>query len=271
MIESNGRLNLALSQKIEELCALPFDDRDSLGNTPIHRLVDFLHYELAVGGKEPPFDTFENARLVGEAMTRMLQAGADPDVVNEHQLTALHRICDTHNKTSHRMVQLMAAAARALVKDGDADINVLDSFNNTPLMRITARDHKGLIEAFLNLGADPNIPNKAGDTPLDYASISRRPDLVELFLKHGADPDAPRTSGTWPIHYAMAEMHRPHEDKNYRVDTVRLLVEATSPDVLQAKNADGFTPKDLAEKAHPIVREELLDILRGRLELSPAA
>ena len=154
-----------------------------------------MYHEFVVTPFESDRPIIGNATAIRQVIIQMVQAGTDPDAINKHRLAALHMIGSTSRQADDEVIQVLAAAAHALVKAG-ADLNVRDPFDNTPLMRASSVENIPLIKTFLKLGADPNIPNKAGDTPLDYASVSRQPGLVELFLEHGADPDRCRKAGS---------------------------------------------------------------------------
>lgn len=101
------------------------------------------------------------------------------------------------NKYRHHSFPLMYAAAERepqtemvelLVKRG-ADVNAIDKYGWTALMRASLRGHYGIVRFLLDNGADPNIENKRSAFPcaLLVAVFHRRVKVVALLLDRGAN------------------------------------------------------------------------------------
>ena len=115
--------------------------------------------------------------LDSETLATLLKKGADPNMRNDGNATALMWAASDPEKT------------RLLVQHG-ADVNARSDELRTPLM-IAAR-HPGMsatLKLLLDKGANPN-PNLHPDTessPLIEAASAPDPESVDLLLKRGAD------------------------------------------------------------------------------------
>ena len=78
---------------------------------------------------------------------------------------------------------------KALVDAGEAEINVIDSFQTTPLMMAVDNRHLAVAEYLLQHGADIHLDNKYGYTPLMQAVMRNDPNMVKLLLDKGARID----------------------------------------------------------------------------------
>jgi len=81
------------------------------------------------------------------------------------------------------------AQVKALVNAGDVDINVIDSFQTSPLMMAVDNRHLAVAEYLLQNGADIHLDNKYGYTPLMQAVMRNDPKMVNLLLDKGARID----------------------------------------------------------------------------------
>jgi ankyrin repeat protein len=118
------------------------------------------------------------------AVQKLVEQGADPNLVSEHGHTPLHNAC----------ISKSAATVRALLELG-ADPNKRYTFRSpidgrveasrTALMYATSTE---VAEALLAAGADPNAADAAGETPLTLAAWRGHPDVVAALLSAGADP-----------------------------------------------------------------------------------
>ncbi|MEQ8460934.1 MAG: ankyrin repeat domain-containing protein [Sandaracinaceae bacterium] len=93
-----------------------------------------------------------------EVFEMLIDHGADPNLIDRHQLTALSSACDTSN---------WSRETRARV-----------------------------VERLLDAGAVPDIANKQGATPLHFAVYARQERVVELLVQAGADVHAKSTGAS---------------------------------------------------------------------------
>jgi hypothetical protein len=78
---------------------------------------------------------------------------------------------------------------QTLVAGGDVDINVVDSFQTSPLMMAVDNRHLAVAEFLLQHGADVHLDNKFGYTPLMQAVMRNDASMVRLLLDKGARID----------------------------------------------------------------------------------
>ena len=78
---------------------------------------------------------------------------------------------------------------KALVSAGDVDINVIDSFQSSPLMMAVDNRHLAVAEYLLQNGADIHLDNKYGYTPLMQAVMRNDANMVSMLLDKGAKID----------------------------------------------------------------------------------
>jgi len=83
---------------------------------------------------------------------------------------------------------------KALVSAGDVDINVIDSFQSSPLMMAVDNRHLAVAEYLLQNGADIHLDNKYGYTPLMQAVMRNDAKMVNMLLDKGAPKLTRKTS-----------------------------------------------------------------------------
>ena len=123
----------------------------------------------------------------------LLEAGADPNAVDDRGLTPLHR--GARNSNPAVVSHLLSAGADAIALDGRG---------RTPLHLGAANSNPVVTARLLAAGADPNAPDNDGYTPLHYAAAhsgNRR--LVVRLLTAGVDPLAESNDGRTPLHSAL--------------------------------------------------------------------
>lgn len=88
-----------------------------------------------------------------------------------------------------------------------SDINVTDSYGNTPLHRAVRDGNMELVELLLNAGADVNAANHGGDTPLHIvANNEGGVTFIEALLNAGAEVNVANNLGHTPLYISA----RPH-------------------------------------------------------------
>jgi ankyrin repeat protein len=124
---------------------------------------------------------------------QLLDAKANPNVQTHLGLTPLH-IAIENNK--HDIVKQLL--------DAKANPNVQTHLGRTPLH--TAIDHEQdtqlIVGTLLNHGADPNITDDAKETALHYA-IKRSRDIIETLLGARANPNIRNAAGQTALHCAV--------------------------------------------------------------------
>ncbi|MGD9888172.1 MAG: ankyrin repeat domain-containing protein [Halothiobacillaceae bacterium] len=78
---------------------------------------------------------------------------------------------------------------KTLLETGDVDINIIDSFQTTPLMMAVDNRHLAVAEYLLQHGADIQLDNKYGYTPMMQAVMRNDPKMVNMLLDKGAKID----------------------------------------------------------------------------------
>ncbi len=78
---------------------------------------------------------------------------------------------------------------KTLLETGDVDVNVIDSFQTSPLMMAVDNRHLAVAEYLLQHGADIQLDNKYGYTPLMQAVMRNDPKMVNMLLDKGARID----------------------------------------------------------------------------------
>ena len=113
----------------------------------------------------------------GQAVRRLLAAGASPNVADQQHWAPLHYAASNGHEV---IVQLLLAAG--------ADPNVADRYGSTPLHHAAYRGHEAIVQLLLAARANPDAANRDGGTPLHYAANRGRKAIVPLLLAAGANP-----------------------------------------------------------------------------------
>jgi ankyrin repeat protein len=82
-----------------------------------------------------------------------------------------------------------------LVKNHSVNVNKLDKYGDTALMKATWNGGSSAIEALLNAGANLNYVNGFGDTALRWAVIRGHETVVETFLRRDAIIEPAKSEG----------------------------------------------------------------------------
>lgn len=211
---------LAIPAEFELCLGLGEDlnERDSDGNTPLHRAAraenpSAVTFLLEAGadisarnnmGATPLHSAIDNEGA--EVVTVLLEAGAHIDAgAGSEGTPLLHAVSATYWGRTLRW-EISDAPINALLEAG-ADVNAPDAAGMTPLVASIDFSRRGpalvdLPTRLLALGADPNTPDGEGRTPLHAAAAVEGPAVIRALLEAGADPDALTDDGVSPLHAA---------------------------------------------------------------------
>lgn len=153
----------------------------------------------------------------------LLEKGADPDIADSEQYTALHNAVG--NPDVVKLLVMKSRNANARNQDGE-----------TVLYMAVER---GLVDSALTLleyGADPNITNKEDIAPLFMAARGGHLELTKALVRKGANVNSVgATQGISALHWAA---HKEHEE------IAAFLIENGGNIMLQDK--EGRTPLSMA-------------------------
>jgi ankyrin repeat protein len=140
---------------------------------------------------------------VDEAITLLVQAGADVNMKDNEGKTPLMRACGQAAMEDH----VPAALVSTLIKNA-ADVNLKDPAGQTGLIMymgcVGQYPDPTAVAALLKAGADVNAKDPNGKTPLMAAagSIYFNSDAFAALLKAGADLNAKDANGKTALDYA---------------------------------------------------------------------
>ena len=124
---------------------------------------------------------------------------------------------------------------RFALMTGGADINQqpVQVDKATPLIRAADQGHTELVAMFVKAGADTELRSADGETALMRAAANNHAEAVRELLEGGAKADAKsNNSGFTPIRMAASRGH---------AEALEYLVDASTPEVLDQQDTQGFT------------------------------
>ena len=139
-----------------------------------------------------------------EIVRVLLERGANPDVQDGRERTALH----WGLKEGHLEV------AELLLERG-ATANTADVTGQAPLHLASREGHVVITQLLLKQGADPNAKDGSGRSSLHWASQEGHLEVAQLLLNKGANWSTGDNSGQVPLHLASQEG---------RLDVAQLLI-----------------------------------------------
>uniref|UniRef100_A0A7R9VEH2 TIR domain-containing protein n=1 Tax=Chlamydomonas euryale TaxID=1486919 RepID=A0A7R9VEH2_9CHLO len=208
-----------------------------------------------------------------EAMIKtLLDAGADPDALNNQQQTPLLLGLEQPDIWSMLLEDggadpdvrvhgggsvLHAAASAGLAEaaqqliDKGADVDMMDQGGDTALMRALQSPScsVALVKALRDAGTDPNVVSESGKVALVYALDNSAALEILLDGPSPADPNISLPDGDTVLHHAARVSN---------CACLKLLMAAGADSY--AKDAKGFAPSMYVES------DEASDILEGRVE-----
>lgn len=111
-------------------------------------------------------------------VSRLLQAGEDPNGLDKHGCTPLHRAA--HSGGVDVVRQILCARA---------DVTAVTEHGHTALHRACMRGHADVVAELLRAGADHTVTTSRGYTSLHYAARAGYASTARLLLEARADPD----------------------------------------------------------------------------------
>ena len=136
-----------------------------------------------------------------EAVTALLEKGADPCAKTDEGNTALH------GASGGAHIEVLTALLSRVDKD---KLDIPNKKGQTPLHHAIGAGRIPSIIILLEHGANPNKPiaNEQGFTPLHLAAYRGQAEAVAALLKHHADPNLTNKDGKTPYDLAKTKNHR---------------------------------------------------------------
>ena len=157
----------------------------------------------------------------------------------------------THERIERCSSEPLKKALYAIQQGGDVNATIPEADGGTVLHLLADDAYAApeLLQALLDLKADPSAQDSSGHTPLHkIARETRRkekrgamifrfiaPDLMKLLLENGAKPNTPDSSGNTPLHEAA---------EHGKLKCAQLLLDHKA--AVNSKNASSDTPLHLA-------------------------
>jgi uncharacterized protein len=241
------------NEAIQSRKAVPRGPRP--GTSALLLAVENGHFDLAVAlvkaGADPNDQRSGCAALHMISWVRKPNRGdsedGDPPPIGSGKLTSLEFV---------KHLVALGADVDLAQKKGVPGRGILGRVGATPLIAAASTSDVALVQALLDLGADPKLTNAGGTTPLLAAagvgvgapeeaagSEPEAMEVIEILLKLGADVNAVDKSGDNAMHGAAYRNHP---------EVVRLLADRGARiEVWNRPNKTGLTPLVVAEGHRP--------------------
>lgn len=139
-----------------------------------------------------------------DVIKTLLDRGADPDLVDDHGRTVLHKMAAEATPNYQ-----WSSDTLTLVFSSVRDLNQLDKGGRSPLLSAAANGQRALTGALLRCkgesGVDVNQTNEQGHSALHLAAKKNEPEIVKLLLFCGANIEARGDGGWTPLLVAAKE------------------------------------------------------------------
>ncbi|WP_264729887.1 ankyrin repeat domain-containing protein [Wolbachia endosymbiont (group B) of Episyrphus balteatus] len=155
------------------------------------------------------YENLSNAEreLNSEEFIRLIKDNkVDVNAKYKHGETLLHVAANKYNWTK---------TAKILIAEG-ADVNIVDSWKQTPLHVAAKYDHINIAKILIAEGADVNIVDYWKQTPLHVAVESNSIETVRALIKRGANIYVEDELNRMPLHNAV---------KNSSAELVKAMIE----------------------------------------------
>ncbi|XP_062495170.1 ankyrin repeat domain-containing protein 42 isoform X5 [Pezoporus occidentalis] len=235
-------------------------------------------YYSSVDAKKTNYSSVHEAVKAGdvEQLASMIRSGAGINEVDlVHEFTPLH--CAAHSGSLECLQWLLwhgadttrvtvggwTAAHLAAIRGQDACMQALlvngtnaeaqDDRGCTPSHLAAAHGHSYTLQTLLRHGVNVNVSDRKDWKPVHYAAFHGRLGCLQLLLRWGACIDDVDNNGNLPAHLAAVEGH---------LHCFKFLVSkmATVMHTLKARNDQGETPRDLAERFY---KDNILQYIDG--------
>ncbi|HPS56821.1 MAG TPA: ankyrin repeat domain-containing protein [Spirochaetota bacterium] len=181
--------------------------------------------------------------VTGEMATILIAAGADPNLVDTFNSSALWNMSNSGYIEPVKVI-LGKFHGRGLEVDNHG------SYGDTPLMRAAMMGYTDMVKLLFSKGADINAVNEYGSTALILSAAEGHTDVVSFLLQNGAGVNASNTNGDTALIQAAY---------NGQKKVVEILLESGADAGIAA--SDGKTAVDLAqEKGYT----EIADMIRAK-------
>lgn len=131
-------------------------------------------------------------------VSSLLEKGADPNIKDKEDCTALHYAC-LSKEPDLNLISL-------LIENG-ADPNIKNKNNCTALHSAAYAGCLESVKLLINLRkrqrAKCNVKNEHGDTPLHYAVRKNRLEVVKYLVEHGSNINIANAEGRTPLQVAI--------------------------------------------------------------------
>ncbi|KAM4698998.1 ankyrin repeat domain-containing protein 42 [Discoglossus pictus] len=144
------------------------------------------------------------------------------------------------------------ACMQALVLNG-ANLSAKDDRQCSPAHLAAAHGHSFTLQTILRSGVNTNTPDRNGWSPIHYAAFHGRLGCLQLLVRWGATIEDADLNGNTPAHLAAMEGH---------LHCFKFLLSKLSSVtlVLEARNNNGDTPRDLAQRFY---KEKIVQYIDG--------
>lgn len=180
---SESWICIAVKNNIAE-SALKLIELGALTNKPCKHGFQVLNYA-----------TFFRDAKATKVLKALLEAGANPNIRNTHDSTALHYVMNTINDIDRMPV------VKLLVQYG-AKIDATDRYRNSILLSACMEDKADVVEFLIQKGALLDNPSSYGLNCAHAAAIKGNLETLKVLHKLNISLDEPDKNGNTPIQYA---------------------------------------------------------------------
>ena len=135
-----------------------------------------------------------------DMVMRAIEQGADPDAQDSKGNTAL--ILALESDLDPKTSPIIRMAIVQALLDMQADPNVANDDGWTPLMKTIDGNRIQVAEVLLRHGASPNAANKGGITALMLAALNNRSEMARLLVGRGSDMNLRDKQGQTALDHA---------------------------------------------------------------------
>lgn len=150
-----------------------------------------------------------------------------------------------------------------------ADVNIEDSFGETPLFEAIRGENIDTVQLLLDHGSEVNIKNYRGSTPLHMAcKFGTYKELMRCLLKHGANVNALDFKGRTPLMCSLAEMNYIEEYMEHMVKSIQFLLKYSDINHIDV-DKNNILSLDLPENLEKVILEHIAKLQLLNLPVIP--